>query len=82
MTKDLTQQMLDDFKPYVRHFEMFKQGVLDDVEYFGGGVQRIIEVPFPNRSGIMEKRYYFPEDGEDDPLYVLNAFECGEENSL
>lgn len=82
MIKDLTQQMLDDFKPYVRRFDDFKRIVFKNADIYGGGVQRIVEVPFPDRPGIMEKRYYFPEDGEDDPLYVLNAFECGEENSL
>lgn len=85
MSKDLTKQMISDFKPYIRprFFEIWEKGVWEEVNYFGGGVQKIEEIPFPDKPGIMEKRYYFP-DGEGGlyPSYILNAFECGEKNSL
>lgn len=83
MSKDLTQQMISDFKPYIRtrFFEIWEKGVWQNAKYFGGGVQRIEEIPFPNKPGIMEKRYFFPDD-DANPLYILNAFNCGEKNSL
>lgn len=82
MSEDLTQHMLNDFRPYARRFEDFERIVKKNVKRYGGGVQRIEIKHFPNRPGIMEKRYFFPCDGPDDPLYVLNAYACGEKDSL
>lgn len=81
MSKELTEQMFNDYKPYVKDFALFKQDVLAmAAEYGTDGVQRIDEVPFPDgRPGIMEKHYFLFYDPEfpDYWDFTLNAVVCG-----
>ncbi len=75
---NLTQQLIEDFRPYVKpeYMGSFIRGVHEDERLFGGPVTRIEEVPFPNgKPGIMEKRYYFGD--EEYPATVLDSIRCG-----
>ncbi len=74
---DLTDQMLADFKPFVKDFAAFEKIVRECERDMGSPVIIIESYPFPDgRPGIMEKRYYFDEDTSC-PDWEINAITSG-----
>ena len=73
---DLTDQLLADFKPFVKDFAAFEELVRDHERDMDSPVVVIESYPFPDRPGIMEKRYYFEED-MNCPDWELNAITAG-----
>jgi len=71
--EDLTEQMLEDYRPFVKDFEAYRAMIKREQERWGGKIVKIEHIPFPDgRPGIAEKRYYC-EEGTDVPDRALYA---------